>query len=150
MERLNDKVPTFDLLWIMQTFSEISENFGEIFVKLEFLFLKWYEQLTIEQMSCAACGFAVAGFGSDYFYKLLEVDIWRNFELLDIDGEKEICWGFIYSNKGSKQLFNLMIPKIMGRLEKYSFIEKCFIVDAYHKQNLLSKRMALDLELSIA
>jgi hypothetical protein len=40
-----------------------------------------------------------------------------------------------------------MIPKIMGRLEKYSFIEKCYIIDAYHKKNLLSKRMATDLEL---
>lgn len=75
LERLNDKIPTFDLLRVMQTFSEISEDFGEIFVKLEFLFLKRYEQLTIEQMSCAACGFAVAGFGSEYFFKLLEVDI---------------------------------------------------------------------------
>jgi hypothetical protein len=38
-----------------------------------------------------ACGFAVAGFGSDYFYKLLEMDIKKNFELIDVDGEKEIC-----------------------------------------------------------
>lgn len=101
-------------------------------------------------MSCIACGFAVAGYGSNYFFKLLEIDIRKNFALIDIDGEKEICRGFIYSGWASTAMFNLMIPKIMGWLDKYSFIEKCFIIDAYHKKNLLSKKMALDLELELA
>jgi len=43
-----------------------------------------------------------------------------------------------------------MIPKIMSNLEKYSFMDKCYILDAYHKKGALSKGMAIDIEIEIS
>ena len=43
-----------------------------------------------------------------------------------------------------------MIPEIMGRIENYSFLEKCYILDAYHRKGILTKGMAIDLEIEIS
>ena len=42
LERLDDRVTTFDLLRALQTFSEIGKRFPKIFIQLERLFLKRY------------------------------------------------------------------------------------------------------------
>jgi len=44
----------------------------------------------------------------------------------------------------------MMIPEIMGRIENYSFLEKCYILDAYHRKGILTKGMAIDLEIEIS
>lgn len=49
-------------------FSELSQYFAAIFTKAEFLLLKRFEQLTLEQITCAACAFAIAGYGSDKIF----------------------------------------------------------------------------------
>ena len=44
----------------------------------------------------------------------------------------------------------MMIPKIMGRIDNYNIMEKCYIIDAYHKKGLLTKEMGKDLEVQVA
>jgi hypothetical protein len=67
-ERLNDKVDTYDLLRTMQAFSEISSKFPRLFVQLEQLFLKRFDQMSADEMTCCASGFAISGFGSDMLF----------------------------------------------------------------------------------
>jgi len=43
IDRLDENIITFDILRILQTFSEISAAFPDIFDKLEFLILKRFE-----------------------------------------------------------------------------------------------------------
>jgi len=71
-ERLDDKVSTYDLLRVLQTFSEISQRYFKLFTQLEMLFLKRFDQMTLDEMTCCACGFAISGFGSQYLFTLME------------------------------------------------------------------------------
>jgi hypothetical protein len=43
LERLDDKVTTYDLLRVLQSFSEISTRFYKMFTQLEMLFLKRFD-----------------------------------------------------------------------------------------------------------
>lgn len=70
--RLNDTVSTVDLLRVLQAFSEISNDFARLFVQLETLFLKRFDQMTADEMTCTACGFAISGFGSPFLFKYIE------------------------------------------------------------------------------
>jgi hypothetical protein len=71
-ERMNDKISTTDLLRILQSFSEISSHFSGLFVQLETLFLHRFDQMNPDELTCAASGFAISGFGSPLMFKYLE------------------------------------------------------------------------------
>jgi len=43
LERLDDKVTTYDLLRVLQAFSEISDNFPKLFIQLERLFTRRFD-----------------------------------------------------------------------------------------------------------
>ena len=43
IERMDDTVSTFDLLRVLQTFSEISSRFPKLFTQLEMIFLKRFD-----------------------------------------------------------------------------------------------------------
>jgi hypothetical protein len=80
VERLDDKVTTYDLLRVLQTFSEISSRFYKIFTQLEMLFLKRFDQMTVDEMTCCAAGFAISGYGSQYLFTLMEQGVIGNLE----------------------------------------------------------------------
>jgi len=70
--RLNDKVSTHDLLRVLQSYSEISNQFPRLFVQLETLFVKRFDQMSPDEMTCTACGFSISGFGSPFLFKYIE------------------------------------------------------------------------------
>ena len=72
LERLDDKLSTYDLLRVLQTYSEISKSYPKLFLQLEQLFLQRFDQMSSEEITTCASGFAVSGFGSPYFTSLLE------------------------------------------------------------------------------
>ncbi len=55
-------------------------------------------------MTCCACGFSISGFGSEYFFEILERGVMDHMNEMEAENIKEICRGFIFSLKGSKQL----------------------------------------------
>jgi hypothetical protein len=61
------------------------------------LFLKRYDQMTIDEMTCCACGFAISGFGSQYIFTLMESGVISNMNEIDGENIKEICRGFVFS-----------------------------------------------------
>lgn len=70
--RLNEKVSTHDLLRVLQSYSEISNQFPRLFVQLETLFVKRFDQMSPDEMTCTACGFSISGFGSPFLFKYIE------------------------------------------------------------------------------
>lgn len=78
--RLDDKVSTYDLLRVLQSFSEISTQYFKLFTQLEMLFLKRFDQMTLDEMTCSACGFAISGFGSQYLFNLMEQGVIANIQ----------------------------------------------------------------------
>jgi len=83
IDRMDEKISTFDLLRVMQMFAELAQHFPNIFSKTEFLLLKRFEQLTLDQITCAACAFAISGYGSDRIFRMFETMVMKNFTNLD-------------------------------------------------------------------
>lgn len=97
LERLNDKQTTYDLLRVLQTYSEIAERYPKLFLQLEQLFLRRFDQMSVEEMTTCAAGFAVSGFGSPYFTSLLEQGIMSNIGKFSNESLKEVARGFVFS-----------------------------------------------------
>ena len=66
-QRLNDKTSTYDLLRVLQAYSEISKDVVGLFVQLETLFLRRIEQMTVDELTTCASGFSISGYGTPYF-----------------------------------------------------------------------------------
>jgi hypothetical protein len=71
-------------LRILQTFSEIADPFVKLFVQIDSLLLDRFDQLDVDELCVAVCGFAVSGFGTDYMYQLFEQSIRQNIAKLTI------------------------------------------------------------------
>ncbi len=112
IERLDDKTSTYDLLRVLQTFSEISQRFYKLFSQLEMLFLKRFDQMSVDEMTCCACGFAISGFGSQYLFTIMEKGMYSNMEHFQGENIKEVCKAFIFSMRGTKELHQAMLPRI--------------------------------------
>jgi hypothetical protein len=71
-ERMTDKLSTRDMLRILQAYSEVAEQFPGLFVQLETLFLHRFDQMNPDELTCAASGFAISGFGTPFMFNYLE------------------------------------------------------------------------------
>jgi len=76
--RLDTKTTTFDLLRVLQSYSEISKDYPKLFIQLENLFIKRFEQMTLDELTTCASGFSISGYGTPYFSNLLEKGILQN------------------------------------------------------------------------
>lgn len=72
--------------------------------------------MSIDEMTVCACGFSISGFGSQYLYSILEQAIMANVNTIEAENIKEICKGFIFSLRGSKELHQVMMPRIQSQL----------------------------------
>ena len=62
---------------------------------------------------------------------------------------QEVIRGFIIPNRGSKQLFQILMPRIQQIKDTLTCKELCYILYAYHKSGFLPKPLKNDLELKI-
>ena len=42
---------------------------------METLFVKRFEQMQVDEMTCCACGFAISGFGSPFMFRYIEAQV---------------------------------------------------------------------------
>ncbi len=77
----------------MQTFSEISAHYKDLYTKIETIVLSRYEFLELEEASCIACAFSIAAYGSDYFFEMIEKMLMSNFNFIDDAGFREAVRG---------------------------------------------------------
>ena len=95
--RLDEKTTTYDLLRVLQAYSEISKGMPNLFIQLEQLFLRRFEQMTVDEITVCASGFSVSGFGTPKFSMVLEQGIMSNIGKFSTQSLKEVARGFIFS-----------------------------------------------------
>lgn len=117
-----------------------------MFVQLELLFIKRFDQMTVEELSTCACGFSISGFGSPYFSQLLEQGILNNLSSLSMEGLKEIARGFVFSMRGSKTFLQMLQPRLRPQLTDFTTNELCYMLYAYHEVGYLPKSFAKEIE----
>jgi hypothetical protein len=150
LPKISHKDSTFDLLKIIQTFSEISKYYMEIYQKMEEIILARYEQLELNEATVIACGYAVAGCGSDLLFDYLEKYIMSNFNKLDKNGFREIVRAFVVSLNGSKEFFQLIKHNIKGNIDLFNITEMVYIIKCYVERNEGDKELYEMIEKGIA
>lgn len=66
-------------------------------MQLETLFVKRFDQMSPDEMTCAACGFSISGFGSPFFFKYVEQSVMESISTFSSTNIQELCRAFIYS-----------------------------------------------------
>lgn len=117
---------------LIQTFSEYSEIYEDLYKKIEEILLARYEQLDLTEASIICCGFAVAKMGSQEFYKYLEKIIVSKFNDLDTKGLRECVRGFIISGTGSSTFFQMIKFRIEKDMESFNLTELIFILKCFY------------------
>ena len=102
-QNISENVSTYDLLRILQIYSEISKDFVKMFVLIEEMLISRFEQLSKDEICVAVCAFAMSGYGTPYLYKVFEAALKSETSNLTVQQTKEVARGFIFSLKGSKQ-----------------------------------------------
>lgn len=136
LPRLSYRDSTFDLLRVIQTFSEISKYYMEVYFKIEEIILSRYEQLELSDATVIACGFAVAGCGSEFLFEHLEKFTMKNFNALDKAGFREVVRAFVVSMNGSKEFFELIKFKLKDNMDLFNITEMIYIVKCYYEKNM--------------
>jgi len=68
--------------------------------------------MEVDEMTCAASGFAISGFGTPVMFSVLEQNMLENVNSFTADNIKELCRAFIFSKRGSKTIHQLLMPRI--------------------------------------
>ena len=102
--RLDEKTTTYDLLRVLQSYSEISKEYPKLFLLLENLFIQRFDQMTVDELTTCASGFSISGYGTPYFSSVVEQGVLANVGHLSNESLKEVARGFIFSMRGSKTL----------------------------------------------
>ncbi len=120
------------MLKLIQTFSESSEIYEDMYKKIEVIILARYELLDLTEASIICCGFAVAKMGSEEFYSYLEKIIINKFNELDAKGVRECVRGFIISGTGSSTFFQMIKYRINQSIELFNLTELVFILKCFY------------------
>lgn len=64
------------------------------------------------ELTCAASGFAISGFGSPIMFRYLESIIIDQLATLEVANIKEMVRAFIITKRGSKNLFQILMPRL--------------------------------------
>lgn len=111
IERLNDSVITYDLLRVVQAYSEISKDFPKLFWQLEQIFNHRFDQLSVDEITTCASGFSISGYGSPVFIKRMEQAVMMNLKDFNNTSLKEIAKGFVFCMRASKLLLQMLLPR---------------------------------------
>ena len=68
--------------------------------------------MTPDEMTCCASGFAISGFGSPFLFQFIEQNMIGLISKFNSENVKEMCRAFIFSKRGSKQLHQVIMPRI--------------------------------------
>ena len=94
--RISQTDSTYDIIKILQTFSEISDHYKDLYTKIETIILSRYELLEPNEASCIACAFSISGYGSQQLFHLIEKLLMSKFNFIDDTGFREAVRGIFY------------------------------------------------------
>jgi hypothetical protein len=81
-------------------------------VQLETLFTNRFDQMSPDEMTCCACGFSISGFGSPFLFKYIEQNMIAHMSEFNPQNIKELCKAFVFSSRGSKSIYQVLMPRI--------------------------------------
>ena len=62
---------------------------------------------------------------------------------------QEICRAFVFTNRGTKQLYQVLMPRIQQILHTFTTRELLYILYGYHKAGFLPKPFLKEIEMKI-
>jgi hypothetical protein len=68
--------------------------------------------MSADEMTCCASGFSISGFGSPFLYKFIEQNMVSSIEQFNVQNIKELCRAFIFSQRGSKTIHQVLMPRV--------------------------------------
>jgi hypothetical protein len=98
--------------------------------------------MSVDEMTTCASGYAISGFGTPVFFKMLEQGILFNLDKFNTQSLKEICRGFLFSLRGSKVLLQMLMPRLQPILSEFTPSELCYLLYAFHEGKYLPKSFA--------
>jgi len=99
-----------------------------------------------DELTCCANGFAISGFGSPFLFKVTEnmiLDSLAEFSTLNI---QEVCRAFVFTKRGTKNLYQIIMPRIQQIKDSFTCRELLYILYGYHKIGFLPKPFLRELE----
>lgn len=61
-----------------------------------------------------------------------------------------MCRAFVYSQRGSKQIFQVLMPRIQAIIHTFTSRELCYMMYGYHKVGFLPKPFAKMIEQEVS
>lgn len=127
------KLEVFDLIRIIQIYSNISDIYNDLFLKLEEILLKKMSIITCTEATMIACGFSIANIGTLEFYYNLENIILEEFNTLDSYGIRDVIRAYIIGLNGSDKIFLYVMSEFINNSNIN--IRENSILDRYNKIN---------------
>lgn len=98
--------------------------------------------MTPDEMTCCACGFAISGFGSQFFFDQIEDSTIEHINGFNAQNIKELCRAFVFSKRGSKSMLQVLQPRIQTILHTFTSRELCYMLHGYSHKQALPKQFA--------
>lgn len=135
MDKLDMTAETFDIVRIVQIFSNLSEFYKDLYFKLEEIILKRQRSLDLTETTTLACGFAISGYGTPELFMVFEQIILKNFHQLDKHSFRDVVRAYIISTLGSDKTFLLVLGEFINksdRVSKFTITETVYIMKCFH------------------
>lgn len=136
MERIDNYIDTFDIIRILQIYSNISDMYPDFFYKLEEIILKRTDSIDLNEASMLSCAFSISGYGTPDLYVTIENKLINRFNEIDKSAFREVVRGYIISNIGSDKLFILTLSDFInnpeGKIPDFTITEYAYIMKAYY------------------
>jgi hypothetical protein len=88
--------------------------------------------MSVNEITTCACGYAISGFGTPYFNKVMEGAVMANLAEFNSQSLRELARGFVFSMRGSKLLLQMLMPRFQTIMEEFSINECCYLLYSYH------------------
>lgn len=102
-----------------------------------------------DEITCCASGFAISGFGTPFLYSYIERQVLVHLKDLKTENLKEISRAFIFTKRGSKELYRQLMPRVQQILHIFTPRELCYMIYGYHKVGFMPKQFAKQIEAEV-
>lgn len=82
-------------------------------------------------------------------FKYMEQQVFESLNEFNTTNIQELCRAFIFTKRGSKQLYQVLQPRITSILDTFTPKELCYILYGFHKAGYTPKPFLRELEANI-
>ncbi len=116
---------------VLQLYAEVSDNYSDVYFKIEDIILSRYETLELSEAAIVSCAYSISGFGSEMLFQYMEKILISRFNEIDNNSFRDVVRGFIISQLGSDAFFQLIKTRIEENFSLFNVTELVFITKCY-------------------